>query len=255
MRLARRLVGFLSGTAGLAGLVLGVAGLAGVWVGYTEVMRRVNGVFDRADQALVSANDNLRKATDRLRQTESELDAVRKREAELATQSPEQRPAKRAASRKALDSMGPSVAEARSTLVKATEAAMVAEGLLDALSELPGVERVNVDPDRLKEASARLDEVTEKSTRLTDLLARAGPANSDDVSKESSRAVEAVRKPITLAEAGSERLETGRLSIGAAHDRLVRWIDRIAFALVVVLVWITAGQLSLLIHGWKLVRR
>jgi hypothetical protein len=255
MRFARRLIGLLSGTAGLVGVLLGVAGLAGVWIGYNEVMRRTNGIFDRADQVLAGARDNLRHATDRLRATETELDAVRQREAGLASEPPDQRPAKRAVSRKALDALGPGVAEARSTLMKATDAALVANGLLEALAELPGVERVNIDPDRLKEASVRLDELTEKSTRLIDLLARAGPANGDDTSAESFRAVEAVRKPIALAEGGSERLESGRLSIGAAHDRLIWWINRIAGVLAVILVWITAGQLSLLICGWKWIRR
>jgi hypothetical protein len=255
MRLARRLLGLVSGAAGLVGLLLGLAGLVGVWVGYTEVMRRVNGIFDRTDQALAGAHHNLRQATDRLRATESELEAIRNREADLASQSPDQRPAKRAASRKALESVGPGVAEARSTLVKSTEAALVASGLLDALAELPGVERVNVDPDRLKETSARLDELTEKSTRLTELLARAGAANGDDVAGETTRAVEAVRKPIALAEAGSERLESCRQSIGAAHDRLVRWINWITVALALILFWITIGQLSLLIHGLRLIRR
>jgi hypothetical protein len=254
MRLARRLVGFVSGTAGLIGLLLGVAGLGGVWVGYTEVMRRVTDVFDRADQGLAGAQGNLSQATNRLRRTEADLLAVREREADLAARPPVDRPARREATRKALDTLGPGVAEARSTLVKATEAALVANGLLEALAELPGVERVNVDPDQLKEAAVRLDDLTEKSTRLTDLLARAGPATGDEVASETSRAVHAVRKPIALAEAGSERLESGRQSIGAAHDRLVAWIKRIAAALAVILLWVTAGQLSLLIHGWKLVR-
>jgi hypothetical protein len=139
--------------------------------------------------------------------------------------------------------------------VKATEAALVANGLLDALAELPGVERANVDPDRLKEASARVDDLAERTTRLTDLLARAGPAGDGDVAGQSSRAVEAVRKPIALAAAGSERLDSARQTVAAGHARIRRWINVTAGVLAVVLGWIAAGQLSLLIHGWKLVRR
>jgi len=255
MRLIRRLVGLVSGTAGLIGLVLGVAGLAGVWVGYTEVTRRVDAVFDRADQALAGAQDNLRQATDRLRQTEVELEAVRKREADRTADPPAQRPGRREASRKAVEALGPGVTEARATLVKATEAAMVANGLLDALAELPAVERVNVDVDRLKEASDRLSDLTERSTRLTEMLARAAPAGDDEVGGESSRAVEAVRRPIALADVGSERLESCRQSIAAGHARLVRWINGIAVVLTVVFVWIAVGQFSLLVHGWKLFRR
>src|SRR5947209_231938 len=203
MRLARRLAGLLFGAAGVLGLVLGVAGLAGVWVGYVEVVRRVDRVFDRADQSLAGVQNNLRQATARLRETETELDAARKREAERITRPPAERPGRREVSRKAVEALGPGVADARVTLLKATEAALVANGLLGALAELPAVERVNVDTDRLKDASDQLSELTERSTKLADLLARAAPAGEAEVDEQSSRAAEAVRRPIALAEAGA----------------------------------------------------
>jgi len=254
MRLIRRLAGLVSGVAGAIGFALAVAGLVGAWVGYVEVVRRVDGVFDKADGALVGVQENLRRATDRLRETETELEAVRKREADRTADPPAQRPGRREASRKAVEALGPGVAEARGTLVRATEAALVANGLLDALAELPAVERVQVDTDRLKEASDRLGELTERSIRLAEMLARAAPAADEEVGRESSRSVEAVQRSIALADAGSERLEIGRQSISSGHARLMRWINGIAIAVTVVLVWIAAGQLSLLIHGWKLVR-
>lgn len=255
MRLMRRLAGLGSGIAGTVGFALAVAGLVGVWVGYVEVVRRVDRVFDRADEALGGIQENLRGVVDRLRETEAELEGVRKREAELASQPPAERAGRRAASRKAVEALGPGVGDARSTLVRATEAALVANGLLDALAELPAVERINVDTDRLKEASAELGELTERATRQAEVLARLAPVGGPEVEGESSRAVEAVRKPIALAEAGRERVEDARQSIDAAHKRLMRWINGLAVALTVVLVWIGAGQLSLLVHGWKLVRR
>jgi hypothetical protein len=255
MRFVRRLAGLLCGAAGAIGLVLGVAGLVGVWVGHGEVVRRVDRVFDGADRGLADVQENLRHATDRLRETETELEAVRKRETDLATRPPAERPGRREASRKVVEGLGPGVAEARATLVKATEAALVANGWLDALAELPVVERVNVDTDRLKEASAQLAELTERSTRLAELLARGAPPGDDQVEGETSRAVEAVRRPIALAQAGADRLEGGRQSLEAGHARVLRWINGLAAALTGVLVWIAAGQLSLLIHGWKLTRR
>ena len=255
MRFVRRPAGLLLGTAGVLGLALGVAGLVGVWVGYVEVVRRVDRVFGAADQALAGVQGNLRQATDQLRETEAELEAVRRREAERTAQPPAQRPGRREASRKAVEALGPGVTDARATLTKATEAALVANGLLDALAELPSVERVNVDTDRLKEASAQLAELTERSNKLADLLARAAPTDEEQVGGESSRAVEAVRRPIALAEAGSDRLEAGRQTLAAGRGRLMGWINGLAAALTVVLVWFAAGQLSLLTHGWKLVRR
>jgi hypothetical protein len=254
MGIVRRVGGLTAGTAGLVGSVLGVAGLAGVWLAYAEVMRRVDRVFGRADQALADVRDNLGQAVARLKETETELEAVRKREADLAAQPPAQRGARRELSRRAVESVGPGVGEARNLLVRATEAGLVANGLLDALAELPG-DGVRVDTDRLKETATQIADLTEKTSKLSELLARAAPAGGDEVQPESTRAVEAVRRPIALAEAGAERLGRGRQSVAESHAKLRRWITGIAAALTVALVWIAAGQFSLLVHGWKLLRR
>lgn len=251
MRVVRRLGGLLSGGAGVTGLVLCVAGLVGVWVGYIEVVRRVDRVFVGADQALADVQESLRRATNRLRETESELEGIRQRE----TQPPAQRGVRRAVSRKAVEAVGPGVGEAREMLVKASEAALVANGFLDALGEFPVVERVQIDTDRLKQASAQLGDVTERTTRLAGLLAQADPAGDEQLGGESSRAVEAVRRPIALADAASNHLNSSRERITAGHARAGQWIIGIAVALTVVLLWIAAGQLSLAIHGWKWIRR
>jgi hypothetical protein len=255
MRLLRRLAGLLSGTAGAIGLILCVAGLVGLWAAYVEVVRRVDRVFERADTALAGVQENLHRATDRLRETETGLEVVRKQEADLAAQPPAERGPRRVLSRKTVEALGPGVGDARATLVRATEAAMVANGLLDALAELPVVERVTIDTDRLKEASAQLSDLTERSARLVALLGPAAPAGDDQAAGEASRAVEAVRKSIALADVGTDRLDDRRQTVVAGHARIRRWIDGVTAALAVVVAWIAAGQFSLLIHGWKLVRR
>jgi hypothetical protein len=127
--------------------------------------------------------------------------------------------------------------------------------VLDALAELPAVERVNIDTDRLKEASAQLDELTGQANRLSELLARAAPPGEDEVAGESSRAADAVRRPIAIAASGADRLEDGRQKVAAGHARVRYWVNVAAAVLTVVLVWIALGQFSLLVHGGKLVRR
>src|SRR5262245_47040066 len=238
MRLVRRLVGLIAGTAGALGLILCLAGLAGVWAGYVELVRRVDRVFERANLSLSGVQDNLGRATDRLRETEAELEAVRERERDLAARPPVERPGRREPSRKAVEALGTGLGEARTTLVRATEAALLANGLLDALAELPAVERVNIETDRLKEASAQLDELTERSTKLAELLARASPAKDHEVAGESSRAAEAVRRPINLAQTGSDRLEDVRQNVATSHARIHGWINGIAAVAIIVLVWI-----------------
>src|SRR4051812_12837430 len=130
MRLLRRSIGVLCGTAGATGLALCVAGLVGCWLLHAELVRRVDRVFGRAEDALADIRGNLGRATDRLRESQAELEAVQSREAVQASRPPAERDARRAVSRKALDALGPQVVEVRKVLVKATEAALVANGLL-----------------------------------------------------------------------------------------------------------------------------
>lgn len=255
MKLIRRLAGLLSGAAGAIGLVLCVAGLVGVWVGHVEVVRRVDRVFGGADQALTDTDGNLHRAADQLRKCQAELAAVREREADLTAHPPDQRAARRELSRKAVEGLGPQLGEARVVLEKATEIGLVANGLLDALAELPAVERSRVDTDRLKETSAQVGELTDQAARVSTLLARAAPATDTQVGDETSRADGLLRRTIGLAEEGSDRLATARQKVADGRARLMRWINGLAVALTIVLVWIAAGQVSLLIHGWSVVRR
>jgi hypothetical protein len=251
----RRLGGLFSVSAGVVGAVLCVAGLVGVWAVHSDVTRRVDRLFGGADRAVEDVRGNLRRAKEQLRGTEAELETVRKREADLAARPPTERGLRRDQSRKAVEGIRPQVAEARDLLIRATEAALVANGLLDALAELSAVERLRIDTDRLKETSTQLSELTDRSTHLASLLARAAPPDRDPGPDESSRAVEAVRRPIALAEAGLAGLDDAGQTIADSRERISRWINGITVALTVVLVWIAAGQLSLMIHGCKLVRR
>jgi hypothetical protein len=254
MRVARRLTGWTFGAAGAVGLVLCVAGLVGCWVAYFEVVGRVDRLFGRAEGALAETGGNLGQVGDRLRGTQAELGAVRRREAEVSARPPAERGARRALSRKAVEAVGLQAAEARDLLVRATEAALVAKGLLDALAELPVADRVNVDTDGLKEASAQLSDVSERAAKLASLL---GPDTGAerDIGTESSRAAEALRRAIDLADAGADRWERGRETVAAGHARTRRWTMGAAVAVTAMLVWIAAGQLSLLIHGRTLARR
>jgi len=249
----RRLTGWAFGAAGAVGFLLCIAGLVGCWVAYAEVVRRVDRVFGRADAALAEIGENLGQAGDRLRRTRTELEAVR-RETEPPATRPTGGTARRAVSRKAVEAVGPQAAEARELLVKATEAALVANGVLDALAELPVVERVSVDTDRLKEAAAQLADVSEQSARLA---ARLGPvARGDDgeAGTESSRAAEALGKAIDLTATGADQVERGRERVAGGRARVMGWINGVAVAVTLVLAWGAAGQFSLLVHGRSLTR-
>jgi hypothetical protein len=250
--MVRRLGGLVFGTAGALGLLLCVAALVGCWVGYFELLRRVDQVFGRGESALAEVGTNLDQAGARLRQSQSELVALHDRGASVP---PAQARARRAASRKTAAALGPRLGEARELVVKATELGLVANGILEALGELPIVERAHIDMSQLQEASTRIREVTDRSARLADLLEPETAPEDDQVAKESSGASEALHRAVELTEATSGRLNLARQRIEDGHSRIRQWLDRAVAVATVVLVWLAAGQLSLLIHGRTFVRR
>lgn len=252
MRLIRRLVGVIFGVAGLIGLVLCVAGIVGCWYVHSEIGRRVDRVFDRVDGSLVRAKEQLGQAEKRLGHTKIELGEILKREADLPSQPPAEKNARRLLSKKATSSFHPQIIEAREMLVKATEIGLVANGLLEAFGELPFVERANIDVGRLKEASDQLSELNERTSKLAILLAKAAPDDDAEIGRESTRAAAVLDRVATAVNEVSMRLEVTRTTIEGYRSRINLWIDRMAIAITLVLGWIGAGQLSLLLHGKKM---
>jgi hypothetical protein len=254
MRLLRRLVGLLSGVAGLIGLLLCIVGVAGCWMLHAEIIGRVDRTFGRAESALADARDHLGKAGDRLRRTETELQAIQKREADLASRPPAERTARRALTRKSLGALEPQLGEARELLVQATEVGLVVNGLLDALAELPLVERLNVDADRLKTTSTQLSEAIDRSAKLSTVLARAAPDDSTDIAGESTRTAEILGRILASVDGATDRVDGVRGKVEASHGRISHWVTTGALIVTLALVWIGFGQLSLLLHGSRLIR-
>jgi hypothetical protein len=256
VRFVLRLFGFLCGTAGAIGLLLCVAGIIGCWLLRAEAARLVNGTFGRAESMITDVRDSLDQVARRLRQSKSDLDTIRLREEHLAAQPAEERNAQRTLSLKAMAAIKPDLGEAREKLVKSVEAGLVLNGLLEALAEMPLVERTNIDTDRLKESSERLSELIQKADKFTASLAGApGVQPEAQPADESARLAAFVDGIITRTEEGSSRAHAAGESLADRRTRVVYWIDLIAFGLTGALIWIGAGQLSLLARGRSLYRK
>src|SRR5687768_17348903 len=123
MHTLRRSLAAVCGLAGAVGLVACITGIVGCWAMYAELTTRTDRVFGRAGGSLSGLRDDLLQVRDRLRQTEQDLDAVRRREEEFAARPSADRDKHRALSRKAVEGASPHLGDARRKLVTATEAA------------------------------------------------------------------------------------------------------------------------------------
>jgi hypothetical protein len=255
MRILRRALAAVLGVAGATGLILCTAGVVGRWAVYAEAVRRVDRTFGRAGSSLGDVKEGLTHTRDRLRLTRDELDAIHQREADLAARTPTEGISRRAASRKAAAGAGPQLADARRNLVKATEAALVVNGLLDVLAELPLGERVGVETDSLQDASDRLEDVIGRSQKLAATLAKALPNPADGASEEALQLCGALDKVVAAADAGADRMGTAQERLQTWHARVTRWLTAIAVAVTILLGWVGLGQHSLMVHGYAGARR
>jgi len=253
---ARRLFGFLGGGAGATGLVLCLAGIIACWWLHAEATRRADHALGRVEDLLAAVRDNLGQARDQLHLTQRELDSIREREADLAARPPAERDVRRALSRKAMLAVSPQFGDARGKLVQAIEVGLVLRGVLDALSEMPIVERAGVDPERLRVSSTELSDLIQRAEKLGGSLAGAPsePANAT-TADETSRLAAGVGRLVAVLDEESSRADRAREAAVDKRSRIAGWILVSAVAVTVILVWIGLGQFSLLAHGWKWIRR
>jgi hypothetical protein len=213
-------------------------------------------MFCRAEGSLGGARDDLVHVRDRRRQTRQEMDAIRRREDELAAHPPADRGGRRGLSRKAAEDVSPRLGDARRKLVTATEAALVVNGFLDALAELSLGERVGIDVDRLRLAADELSALIGRADRLAAHLAGApsDPA-AGGIADQSSRIAESLDRVITAVDEGAARVTSAQERVEAWHARVTGWLTTTAVVVTLILAWAGTGQLSLLVHARRWVRK
>lgn len=239
MRPTRRLIAALFGLLGTTGTILCAAGVFGVWVLHADLRARADRAFARVEDRLAPTRAELGRAADKLREVGREVEAVEKREGEPAAKRKRSLPKATAAS--ASSQLG----QVRQALVTATEAGLVADGVLDLLAELPAAERVGIDPAKLRDASGQLSDLIRTADRVAGALPRPTDEPDDPDIAGGVRRVAA-----SLDEAAGH--------VGDAHARVTEWHNRTVRALVIgavaltaLLVWVGLGQACLTTTGFR----
>jgi hypothetical protein len=254
MRLLKRLFGVLAFLLGFIGLLASLAGIVGCWYAYFDLLDREKRLYAKSEETLTTANKSLVKVRDRLREAREQVDAIRQREADLKNHPPEEQTRRRARSRLEAKAAQPQLDEARGFLVNSTETALVVNGLLDALSDLPGLDRTGLEPERLKEASKNLGEATEKAETLSQTLAtQTGPLSQQDL-EVSAKIAALLDKIIATIDAGVNWTDRTRDRVREWHLRFEHYLFLSALGITFVLIWIGLAQYSLMMHGYSWAR-
>ncbi len=243
-----RLLGTLAGAAGLIGVLACIGGIVGGWSLHNELSHRLDHVFARVSDSLAGLGGDVVRARDELLQARRELNAVRPDKAGPAYE----RGGRPLLAGKGMAAIRLQLGEAKPQLLRAVEFGLVANGLLEALSDLWLTERAGVDTDRLSEAADQLAVLTGKAQKLATLIDGPTDAGAAD---EPSKLSEMVDRILVILDQAADRAGGARERAAARHDRVRRFITLATWALTGLLVWIGMGQLSLFVHGRAMMRR
>jgi hypothetical protein len=246
----RRLFGMLIGTAGLIGIIACGAGVVGCWWFHNSLNQRLDGVFNRANDVLAKLGGDATLVRDRLIVVQRDLDAARQPDASPASR-PTDEGGRRPLAARAVASLGKQLGDVQPQIVRAVGLGMLANGLLDASSDLWLAERVGIDTDRLQDASDRFANVLDRARRLASSIE--GRPDAETVENLSNLS-DSVSLIVTIADQTADRANVARARLADREPRTRQNIKWAAVIATLVLFWMGVGQLSLMLHGRGYIR-
>jgi hypothetical protein len=249
MRPLPKLVKALLGLMGLLGTVLCLIGLIGCWLLYAAAVERTQRAFGQVSNSLLDARGNLSDSRVQLDRTRTELIAFRLRNSTGNDVPPTERTRRRVSLRQSSDETLGKLNDLRRSVLRAAEMALVAKGFCNALSELPLTERVAIDPETLRETGDQLSDAILLAERLSTLLGAAAPGPIEPAVDEQSQRLDGALDRVAVGvDVGVDRLGSAIDQVEDLRSRLIRCFTVTAMVCSALLIWIGAGQLSLMVR-------
>jgi hypothetical protein len=248
----RRPAGILIATAGLIGVVACCAGSVGCWYLHNALNQRLDGVSNRANDVLAKLGGDATLVRDRLIGVRRDLDAVRDPDANRSSRPTNDAGGRRPLAARAMASVGKQLGDVQPQIVRAVGLGMMANGLLDASSDLWLAERAGIDTDRLQDASDRFSGVLERARRFASSLE--GRPDQEAIENLTNLS-ESVALIVTIADQTADRATAARERLTERERRTRQNITFASVIATVILVWMGVGQVSLILHGREIGRR
>jgi hypothetical protein len=256
MRLLRRFGGTMVLLLSAAGIIGCAGGIIGIWMCYPVVSEKVQTISARLDiglQRVSAANQNVRRAVERAR---ADVATVSKESTDLGGGGEKGRRASRALRTVIQRQAAPKIDDVGGRLGTLSDAAVAVSSLLDSFQELPTRPRVRVEPDLLKR---RAEEARQLSASLRRLEAALGDGekgtDSQQVAATTSEMDHVLEKCQVAVDRWQADLDAAREDLARLKAQVVHWQVYVAIALTVLLVWVAAGQISLLGRALEWLKR
>jgi hypothetical protein len=256
MSAIRRALALVSVLLSLVFFVACAAGIAGAWVVKKPLTERATRLFTRTEAILNETAENLQGARNVLKQAQQSLGTVQANSLKLGDDPKQNSPIVQSIVQQVASNLAPKVGDVRQTLGSVTEAAVVANTVLDNLNEIPLVSVSHLDTDQLQATSDQLTTLAAKAQQLSALLPEknAKDASAAAVNGPAASMEDILRTLQSVADEYEPRVVELKDRVGEVRSHLVRWIDWGTIGLTLVLGWLALSQVSMLCHGWGWLR-
>jgi hypothetical protein len=252
MFLKRMLGTFLMGL-GAIGVVFGLVGIVGTWVVIGPLRESTTRILGRVHDTLGVASQSVDHVLSGLRDGQTQLAALQAAPAKKPGDVPNLNWLQRRLANDALRRLGPQVGNAGQTIAEVHDAAIVLQNLLGQANELP-IRPFN--DEQVQGLSDRLARVEDQARDLSALLAQLPDAKEGEGQTAAiSRTEMVLARLIAALDDFQSRLGDVRGRVEEVETQTDYWLRLAPVLVPLILLWITAGQVSLVVHGWSWARR
>jgi hypothetical protein len=240
MTLLGRALAVLVFVVAVVALLLSLTVGVGVWVVKKPATEFATRKFDKAEAALDKADRGLAIANDVLANAARNLEEVRQQQRRTA---PRDNLARRLMAQTVQRAIAPQLGEAQVTLNAIAEGLVVAQSVLEDVSELPQ-DKLNVDAERLSRLQGQLSQAAPAAWELSRLLGN----TEQDADAQCSQVEQLLRSLQSMASEYESRLAEVRQETERARAKTLAWITPAAAIISFASFWIALSQISVMAH-------
>jgi hypothetical protein len=244
MSFCKRILAALTFLVAAAMLLVSLAAGVGVWVVKRPVTDKAMHVYDRVDEALGIAEQNLDQLKATLVRAAERLDSAREEQRKIAR---EPQGIRGVLARKLQQRIAPEIDNAHEKFHTVAEAALVVNAVLEDLGNFPFLSSSGLDIEGLSEMNGRLSQVEATAWDLSRLLS--DPSLDAEASDQLSRIGATLTTLQGWIAEFEPRLTAVRHRTEEVKSRALTWVTPAAAIISVVCFWIALSQVSLLCHA------
>jgi hypothetical protein len=212
-------------------------------------IERIDARLDAAMQRVTSATRDVQRA---LRKARADVDRVGKESIGLGSDPVKDR-LTAGILRTLIDrEVGPNINDLGGRLATASDAAVVAASLLRSFQEFPLGPASGIDPDKLKQASEQVSQLSAALQKLQTTIGEGDKtANERDVAAAANGIDLALQRCQATVDDWESHLDAAREALAYFEGHVSRWLTVATIAGTVLCAWVGLGQISLFAHAWK----